>query len=78
METSTAYLESVKKQFLYYKMLAEKSFEQLEDEQLFVALNENTNSIGLGLEICSKICELYHFKISYDFKDSKHFFTIYF
>lgn len=46
--------------------------------QRFKKQSENTNSIGLGLEICSKICELYHFKISYDFKDSKHFFTIYF
>lgn len=46
METNSHYLESIKKQFLYYKTLGEKSFEQLEQEQLFVALNENTNSIA--------------------------------
>lgn len=47
MEATVSYLESVKKQFLYYKMLGEKAFEQLEPEQLFVALNENTNSIAI-------------------------------
>ena len=47
METSIAYLESVKKQFLYYKILGEKSFEQLEPEQLFTTVNENTNSIAV-------------------------------
>lgn len=47
MEANTAYLESVKKQFLYYKTLGEKAFEQIEPEQLFVFLNENTNSIAV-------------------------------
>lgn len=47
MEANTAYLESVKKQFLYYKTLGEKAFEQIEPEQLFVSLNENTNSIAV-------------------------------
>lgn len=46
METSIAYLESVKKQFLYYKTLGEKAIEQIETEQLFVSLNEDTNSIA--------------------------------
>ncbi|GGF17352.1 DUF1572 family protein [Flavobacterium limi] len=46
METNESYLESVKKQFLYYKMLGEKSIDQLEPEQLFIALNEDTNSIA--------------------------------
>ncbi|MFV5685300.1 DUF1572 family protein [Flavobacterium sp. GB2R13] len=46
METSVAYLESAKKQFLYYKTLGEKAMEQLEPEQLFVAVNEDTNSIA--------------------------------
>ena len=41
-----SYLESVKKQFLYYKTLGEKAIEQLEPEQLFVAVNEDTNSIA--------------------------------
>ena len=47
METNVQYLESAKKQFLYYKTLAEKSFAQLQPEQFFVALNENTNSIAV-------------------------------
>ena len=47
METSAAYLDSVRKQFLYYKTLGEKTFEQLTSEQLFVALNDNTNSIAV-------------------------------
>ncbi|MFY0480979.1 DUF1572 family protein [Flavobacterium sp. PLA-1-15] len=47
MEATVSYLESVKKQFLYYKMLGEKAFGQLESEQLFVSLNENTNSIAV-------------------------------
>lgn len=46
MEINIAYLESAKKQFLYYKTLGEKAIEQLEPEQLFVAVNENTNSIA--------------------------------
>lgn len=46
METTAAYLESVKKQFLYYKMLGEKAMAQLEPEQLFVMTNEDTNSIA--------------------------------
>ncbi|WP_281635852.1 DUF1572 family protein [Flavobacterium marginilacus] len=47
MSTTTSYLESVKKQFLYYKMLGEKAMEQLEPEQLFVSVNEDTNSIAV-------------------------------
>ena len=46
MEISESYLESVKKQFLYYKMLGEKAMDQLEPEQLFVSVNEDTNSIA--------------------------------
>jgi hypothetical protein len=47
MNATTSYLESVKKQFLYYKMLGEKAMEQLESEQLFVSVNEDTNSIAV-------------------------------
>lgn len=46
MEATESYLESVKKQFLYYKMLGEKSIDQLEPQQLFVSVNEDTNSIA--------------------------------
>lgn len=47
METNTIYLESVKKQMLYYKTIAEKAIDQLEEEQLFFAANEDTNSIAV-------------------------------
>ena len=40
------FLDSAKKQFEYYKMLGEKTFAQLTDEQLFVQLNEESNSIA--------------------------------
>lgn len=40
------YLTSVKKQFLYYKTLGEKAIHQVEPEQLFNAINENSNSIA--------------------------------
>jgi hypothetical protein len=43
----TNYLESVTKQFLYYKKLADKSIEQLEAKQLFIQPNENSNSIAV-------------------------------
>lgn len=46
MEINNSYLESIKKQFLYYKMLGEKAIDQLEAEQLFVSVNEDTNSIA--------------------------------
>jgi Protein of unknown function (DUF1572) len=46
MEATNSYLESVKKQFLYYKTLGEKAMDQLEAEQLFVSINEDTNSIA--------------------------------
>jgi hypothetical protein len=41
------YLESIKKQMLYYKTLAEKAIDQLDAEQLFVSVNEDTNSIAV-------------------------------
>ena len=47
METTIAYLESVKKQFLYYKTLGEKAMAQLEDEQLFTSVNDDTNAIAV-------------------------------
>ena len=46
MEINNIYLESVKKQMLYYKTIAEKAIEQLEAEQLFISVNEDTNSIA--------------------------------
>ncbi|MEH7889708.1 DUF1572 domain-containing protein [Elizabethkingia meningoseptica] len=41
------YLLSIKKQFAYYKALAEKTFDQLTDEQLFWQYNAESNSIAI-------------------------------
>ncbi|RZK58039.1 MAG: DUF1572 domain-containing protein [Pedobacter sp.] len=41
------YLESAKKQFEYYKMLGDKTFAQLSEEQLFWQFNEESNSIAM-------------------------------
>lgn len=46
MNSQENYLESVKKQFLYYKALGEKAIDQLEPVQLFQAANEDSNSIA--------------------------------
>jgi len=40
------YLESVIKQFEYYKLLAEKAFAQIPDDKLFWQYNEDSNSIA--------------------------------
>lgn len=40
------YLSSVTKQFEYYKMLAEKTFEQVSDDYLFWQYNVDSNSIA--------------------------------
>lgn len=41
------YLDSVKKQLLYYKMLGEKTFSQLDDDALFWQFNAESNSIDV-------------------------------
>ncbi len=41
------YLESVNKQFQYYKLLAEKTFAQLSDDELFWQYNSASNSIAI-------------------------------
>ena len=41
------YLESIKKQFLYYKGLGEKAMEQSSDEKLFWQYNTESNSIAI-------------------------------
>lgn len=41
------YLESVIKQFEYYKMLGDKTFVQIPDEKLFWQFNEDSNSIAI-------------------------------
>jgi len=47
MEINIPYLESVKKQFLYYKTLGEKAMDQLEPHQLFEQADPDTNSIAV-------------------------------
>lgn len=42
----TEYLDSVKKQMEYYKLLGEKTFEQLEEKYLFWLYNPESNSIA--------------------------------
>lgn len=42
----TDYLSSVRKQFEYYKMLGEKTFIQVTDDQLFLQYNDESNSIA--------------------------------
>jgi hypothetical protein len=46
MKVSEDFLRSANRQFLYYKTLGEKAIDQLEPEQLFVSLNDDTNSIA--------------------------------
>ncbi len=41
------YLDSVRKQFEYYKVLGEKTFAQLKEEDLFWQFNEESNSIAI-------------------------------
>ncbi|MFL9843261.1 DUF1572 family protein [Flavobacterium rhizosphaerae] len=47
MKAAEDYIQSVKKQFLYYKTLADKAMAQLEPEQLFYSPDEDTNSIAI-------------------------------
>ncbi|MNU75727.1 DinB superfamily protein [compost metagenome] len=41
------YLDSVRKQFEYYKQLGDKTFLQLQDEHLFWKFNDESNSIAV-------------------------------
>ncbi|MDP3557660.1 MAG: DUF1572 family protein [Bacteroidota bacterium] len=41
------FLGTAKKQFEYYKLLGEKTFEQLTEEQLFFVYNDDSNSIAI-------------------------------
>lgn len=44
------FLQNTIKQFEYYKLLGEKSFEQISDEDLFWQYNENSNSIAIVVQ----------------------------
>lgn len=43
----TDYLDSVRKQFEYYKMLGDKTLSQVPDQQLFWKFNKSSNSIAI-------------------------------
>lgn len=47
MELGNIYLLNILKQFVYYKLLAEKAISQIEQEKIFYAFNEDTNSIAI-------------------------------
>lgn len=42
-----SYLTSLQKQFLYYKTLGEKAINQLQEEQLYLQFNPESNSIAI-------------------------------
>lgn len=44
---TNSYLDSIQKQFTYYKELGDKTFEQLSEEQFFLSLNNESNSIAI-------------------------------
>ena len=44
---NTDYLESAKKQFEYYKMLGDKTIDQLPDDKLFWQYNDESNTIAI-------------------------------
>ncbi|MEO6302907.1 MAG: DUF1572 family protein, partial [Bacteroidia bacterium] len=46
----TDYLQSVIKQFEYYKMLGDKTFAQIPGEQLFWQYNSECNSIATNIK----------------------------
>ena len=43
----TEYLNSVKKQFEYYKSVGEKTIDQVDEKDLFWQYNEESNSIAI-------------------------------
>jgi hypothetical protein len=47
---TTSYLEDAMAVFRYYKKLAEGAMEQVSDEQLFVTLDEEMNSIAINVK----------------------------
>jgi hypothetical protein len=47
LEFTTSYIEDALAVFRYYKRLAERAMEQVTDEQLFVAIDKEANSIAI-------------------------------
>lgn len=53
--------------------------EKLDESKLFRRFqkqNPEQESNGIGLEIAHTICEIYHWKLSYNYSEDYHFFTI--
>ncbi|MEO5893662.1 MAG: HAMP domain-containing sensor histidine kinase [Ferruginibacter sp.] len=53
----------------------------LDDQKIFMRFQKestNTNSIGLGLEIAKKICQLYRYKLQYQYSNNLHEFIVHF
>lgn len=50
LELTTSYLKDSIEVFGYYKKLAERAMAQIADEQLFVALDEESNSIAIVIK----------------------------
>jgi hypothetical protein len=46
MYINQIYLNSINKQFLYYKTLGEKAMDQIEADQLFISVTDDSNSIA--------------------------------
>lgn len=46
--------------------------------QRFQKQTSDTNSVGLGLEIVKRICNIYHADITYSFSDGTHSFNLFF
>ena len=44
------YLNSAKQQFRYYKQLGDKTIEQLTDSEIFLQVNENSNSVAIVIK----------------------------
>jgi signal transduction histidine kinase len=60
---------------------SKKGVGKLNESELFQRFKKQSNdsrSLGLGLEICKKICNLYQYNIGYDFMNNRHCFTVYF
>ena len=47
LKFTTSYIEDCLSLFHYYKKLAERAMEQVTDEQLFIMLDDESNSIGI-------------------------------
>lgn len=79
-ENGTIFIEVTKEKFIIQNDAVNAN--RLDFNKLFKRFqkqnNENADSLGLGLEICKKICIQNHFSIQYSFVAQKHQFEIHF